>query len=258
MSAPRIFTADYYERMRRLEDGGWWNAAMRDAAAMLLEHADLPESGTLLDIGCGSGQTMAWFEAENPGWETTGVDVAPEGLTAARALGLKSVYSASALQLPFRDESVDLVITLDVIQHLPLDGGDDTALREIRRVLRPGGLLLLRTNGQAFPRTSPDAAFNFRKYRTSELRPKLEAAGLEVVRLSRINALLGLAEIPRELRAGRAEGAGYHGILATPSQRGAGAVLKRWWVRQEGRAVRAGWRLPTGRTILALCRRPAK
>lgn len=151
MSAPRIFTADYYERMRRLEDGGWWNAAMRDAAAMLLEHADLPESGTLLDIGCGSGQTMAWFEAENPGWETTGVDVAPEGLTAARALGLKSVYSASALQLPFRDESVDLVITQDVIQHLPLDGGDDTALREIRRVLRPGGLLLLRTNGQAFP-----------------------------------------------------------------------------------------------------------
>jgi hypothetical protein len=75
------------------------------------------------------------------------------------------------------------------------------------------------------------------------------------VRLSRINAVLGLAEIPRELRARWASRtAGYHGLLAEPRSRGAADRLKRWWLGVEGRAVARGVRLPVGRTILSLCR----
>ena len=61
MTAPRIFTPEYYARMRELETSGWWNAAMRDVAAMLLNDVQLPASGTILDVGCGSGQTLTWF-----------------------------------------------------------------------------------------------------------------------------------------------------------------------------------------------------
>jgi hypothetical protein len=120
-------------------------------------------------------------------------------------------------------------------------------------VLRPGGHLLVRTNAQAFPMTRDDAGYNFHKYRPEELSAKLDAAGFGVVRLSRVNALLGLAEIPRELGARRREGAGYHGILSAPIAGNSWpGRLKRRWLRFEGGLVAAGWRLPLGRTLLGL------
>ena len=252
MTSPKIFTPEYYARMRANEAGGWWNAGMRAAAALLLERARLPATGTVLDVGCGSGQSIAWFLVAHPGWRAAGLDVALYGLRAARALGA-GVSRASALALPHPAASADLVITFDVIQHLPLTSGDSTALAEMRRVLRPGGWLLLRTNAQAFPHTRDDPAFAFRKYRPGDLEAKLTGAGFQVDRLSRINALPGLAEIPRELRARRRHGDGYHGILATPRPRRPLDRLLEGWLQLEGRAVRRGWRLPMGRAILALC-----
>lgn len=253
--APRIFESEYYERMRSLEAGGWWNAGMRDACRLLLETAELPSRGLLLDVGCGSGQTMAWFRRLRPGWRSVGVDVAMEGLAAARRDGSR-VALASALALPLPDAAADLILTLDVLQHLPLDGGDRTALAEMARVLRPGGWLFLRTNAQAFPRTSDDPEHDFHRYRPGELRKRLAGAGLRVVRLSRLNALLGLAEIPRELAALRRDGDAYHGILAEPPEEaGRADRAKRAWLRWEARLVREGVRLPLGRSIVALCRR---
>lgn len=254
MSAPRIFTAEYYERMRTLEAGSWWNAGMRDVATGLLALADLSRTGCALDVGCGSGQTMAWLAMLLPGWRVIGIDVSADGLRAARAAG-QSVSKGSALAIPQMTGSVDLIVCLDVLQHLPLGGGDETALAEARRVLRPGGWLFVRTNAQAVPRTADDPEANFHKYQVGELKAKLERAGFAVRRVSRVNALLGLAEIPRELRAHRSDGNRYHGILAKPETvDGRWDAVKRSWLRCEGRAVRAGVRLPMGRTIVALAR----
>ncbi len=241
--------------MRDLESGSWWNAAMRDIAALLLELAPLPSSGVLLDIGCGSGQTMEWFRRGRPAWRAIGLDLAPEGLTAARARGITEIMRASALVLPIRSESVDLVVTLDVLQHTPLGGGDAAMLAEIVRVLKPGGHVFVRTNAQAFPHTPDDPVFHFHKYVPAELDSKLASAGLRVIRLSRVNALLGVAEIPREFRARKQEHS-YHGILAHPRAESRLMFrLKRGWLRFEGWAVRHGVKWPFGRTIVALCRR---
>lgn len=255
MTGPRIFTPEYYERMRRLEAGGWWNAGMREVASLLLGVGDLPEEGRVLDVGCGSGQTLEWFLGERPGWKGAGVDVSLHGLVAGRSAGVPGLVAGSGLALPVAAGWADLVVCLDVLQHLPLEGGDEVALREMRRALKPGGLLLVRTNAQAFPPTEPDPVHDFRKYEPKELGGRLDGAGFEVLRLSRANALLGLAEIPRELAATRREGKGYHGILARPN--GGRSVLDRWkrrWLALEGRAVAAGWRLPMGRSLMALCR----
>src|SRR5262245_42741687 len=151
MTGPRIFTPEYYERMRQLEGGSWWNAGMRDVAARLLERATLPPRGLMLDVGCGSGQTMSWFTGMYPGWRAMGLDVAWDGVAAAYRADVGLVCVASALTLPLPDRSIDLAITLDVVQHLPLEGGDERALAELRRVVKPGGYLFVRTNAQAFP-----------------------------------------------------------------------------------------------------------
>ena len=49
MSAPKIFTEEYYERMRELEEASWWNAGVRDTAVLFLDRVELPERGKLLD-----------------------------------------------------------------------------------------------------------------------------------------------------------------------------------------------------------------
>jgi SAM-dependent methyltransferase len=166
------------------------------------------------------------------------------------------VCCASTLNLPVADSTVDLVISLDVLQHLPLDGGDTTALAEFFRVLRPGGTLLVRTNAQSFPHTREDKEFSFRKYEPEELRGRLSATGFEILTLGRCNAVPGLAEIPRELRAHRSGREGYHGVLAELRQESAVAHrLKRAWLRLEGSALAAGLSLPLGRTLFALCKK---
>lgn len=255
--APRIFSDDYYERMRRLESGSWWNAGMRDIAATILQRAALPASGRLIDVGCGSGQTISWFTETRPGWKAAGVDIAEEGVTAAKSAGL-AVVTGNALELPFASSSADLVITLDVLQHLPLPAGDVECLRDVRRVLRPGGFLFARTNCQSIPRTTEDPSNSFRKYEPEQLREKLEQADFDVRLLSRANAVLGLAEVARELRATRREGSGYHGLLAVPGQPGGLAYsAKRAMLRVEAELIGAGAGLPFGRSIVALCRKPA-
>lgn len=254
MTAPKIFESSYYTHMAELERSSWWNAGMRDLAARLLGGVKLPSEGTLLDVGCGSGQTMSWLRRLLPGWNAVGVDVALDGLHAARDGGGEHVLAASALELPFPDASFDLVITLDVLQHLPLNGGDVMALREIRRVLRPEGVLFVRTNAQALPRIADDATYNFHKYKSAELRHKLASAGFRVHRLGRVNALLGLAEIPRELRALGASHGGYAGLISTVPKVGAAWRIKRTWLGIEGRLLAAGLSLPLGRTHIALAR----
>jgi SAM-dependent methyltransferase len=252
--APKIFAPEYYARMRALEEGAWWNAAMRGVAGRLLARAGLAREGVMLDVGCGSGQSMRWFRSIRPGWRTIGFDVSRDGLRAARQGGGETVVAASALRIPLPSRSVDAVVTLDVLQHLPLGGGDATALSEIWRVLRSGGVVLVRTNAQAIPHTPDDPRHDFHKYTGQELRRKLEAAGFDVVVLGRLNSLLGLAEIPRELRARRADGAGYHGLLSPVPRRGSAWRLKHAWLSLEGTLAARGVALPLGRTLLALGR----
>jgi len=257
VTLPPIFTPEYYAHWRDFEARHWWTAGMRDVASILFEWVGLPPRGLLLDVGCGSGQGMAWFSGLRPEWRRVGIDPGMVALQAAADLGRHQVIRGSGTALPFPTASVDAVISLDVLQHLPLDGGDRAALSEMHRVLKPGGHLFVRTNVQAFPRVPDDAEAVWHKYEPEELHAKLEGAGFAVLRLSRINALLGLAEIPKEIwRALRPRRHSSYEIVARAHERRlprAGG-LKRAWLRVEGRAVRDGMRLPTGRSLVALCR----
>ena len=257
-SAPQIFSPEYYARMRDLEAGAWWNAGMRDIAAALLAKADVPYRGLMIDAGCGSGQTMSWFLTSYPTWESYGCDVAIEGVTAAAASHLR-VAQADVMNLPLPRSVADLVVSFDVIQHLPLDRGDLRALGEFFRALKPGGYLLLRTNAQSWPHSVDDPTNNFRKYSPALLRERLDQSGFEIDFLSRANALLGLAEIPREAKASRETGHGYHGILADAGrQSGLGRSLKRGMLRAEGVAIANRMKLPFGRSIVALAHKPER
>jgi ubiquinone/menaquinone biosynthesis C-methylase UbiE len=102
---------------------------------------DSDTSGELLDVGCGGGQLIAWLAAEYPGAQISGLDLSPEQTARASKRTAQygervQVYEGSALEIPFKSNRFDVVISVASIKHWP---DRQQGMREIMRVLRPGG-----------------------------------------------------------------------------------------------------------------------
>ena len=137
----QAYTMGYSEEFLQLLDRR--NAA--NCAAYLLP---LLERGMrLLDLGCGPGSiTVGLANAVNPG-EVYGVDMEESQIDLARAAAIAGGHSnvtfqvGNALELPFEDGFFDVVHTHAVVMHIP---DTDGVLKEIKRVLKPGGVLASR------------------------------------------------------------------------------------------------------------------
>jgi SAM-dependent methyltransferase len=100
---------------------------------------------SLLDVGCNVGAFLQHCRDCYPGLELAGVEINPSALEAARANApWAELHHAGGEALPFADGRFDCVTCVEVLEHIP-DGLRGPALAEMRRVLRPGGRLVLRT-----------------------------------------------------------------------------------------------------------------
>jgi SAM-dependent methyltransferase len=99
----------------------------------------LVPAGRVLDVGCGTGR---FLNSLPPGYERVGVDVSDAMLDRAREKGIE-VALASGGELPFEDDSFDLVTTFAVLHHLIDRELVRTTLREIARVVKPGGAAIV-------------------------------------------------------------------------------------------------------------------
>ncbi len=97
----------------------------------------------IIDVGCGDGSALAVAAGQNPAHRLAGVDWSASALEQARARGLTVLRGGVAAPgLPIADGAADVVIMSELIEHLV---DPDGAVAEVRRVLRPGGSLLLST-----------------------------------------------------------------------------------------------------------------
>lgn len=97
----------------------------------------LEPGSTVLEIGCGAGELLQRIAKR--GLVARGVENSPHAVAGARALGL-DVYQGTLAEAHLEDASVDAVILKHVIEHLP---SPSATLKEIHRVLRPGGYVVL-------------------------------------------------------------------------------------------------------------------
>jgi SAM-dependent methyltransferase len=184
-SLPQEMQEHTYPIMYRIEETHWWFAGRRRIISGFVEHicSTLEKRPPhILDVGCGTGANLELLACYG---EAEGVDVSPEALAFCRERGLQNVRQGEAEHLPYADASFDLVTGLDVVEHLD----DDAAgLREMRRVLRPGGRALLFVPAFMFLwGVQDDISHHRRRYTLKELTETVSAAGLEVERATYAN-----------------------------------------------------------------------
>lgn len=174
-----------YPIMFRIEQSHWWYTGRRKILENFVE--DICRRVTdrrprILDVGCGTGANLLMLSKYG---DAEGVDISEDALAFCRERGLEKVKLGAAENLPYDDDTFDLVTALDVVEHLD----DDLAgLREMRRVLRPGGRVLLFVPTFMFLWGLQDDVSNHRRrYRMPELRRVLERAGFEVERTTYAN-----------------------------------------------------------------------
>jgi SAM-dependent methyltransferase len=150
--------------------------------------------------------------------------------------------------MPFADASFDLVTCLDVIEHTP---DDRCTLRELRRVTRPGGTLVVTVPAyQALWSAHDVVNGHYRRYRVPELRAAAQEAGWCHVRDSYFNALLlAPAAVVRLTRRRSGPDSGCSELGLTPSWLNG---LLEWPLRAEAAMLRGGARLPFGLSLMAV------
>ena len=117
--------------------------ARRQARMLAGMLRDVTGPAVIVDLGCGDGSALAIAAEHNPAHRFAGIDWSGDALRQAQAAGLTVVRaSVSGGSLPVADGAADVVIMSELIEHLV---DPDGAIAEIRRVLRPGGSLLLST-----------------------------------------------------------------------------------------------------------------
>jgi SAM-dependent methyltransferase len=175
-----------YQAEAEHEQHHWWFRGRRRLLAGLLGGLDLPARARVLDVGCGTGANAEVLAA--PGRFTVGLDPSALALALARPGGHRAVLRGDGAALPFGDRSFDLVCALDVLEHLD---DDAAAARELHRVLRPGGALVVFVPALRLLWGRQDEVSNHRRrYGRRQLGDLVTAAGLAVVRLTFFNTLL--------------------------------------------------------------------
>ncbi|MGI8469846.1 MAG: methyltransferase domain-containing protein [Pyrinomonadaceae bacterium] len=177
-----------YAIMNRVENSHWWYVGRRAILESFLERIsnELRIKVTnhelrILDVGCGTGGNLEMLEKFGA---AEGVDVSDEALEFCESKGL-TAHRGLAEELPFANESFDVVTALDVVEHLD----DDIAgLSEMHRVLKRGGKTLVFVPAFMFLWGVQDDVSNHRiRYTKKQIVERLEKSGFEIERATYAN-----------------------------------------------------------------------
>jgi SAM-dependent methyltransferase len=245
-----MMNAAEFANIAAAEHDFWWYEGMRRILFSLLDPlARARPIRTVLDAGCGTGFNARTLE-QRYGWHVYPLDLQMEGLAYAQAQGIERLVQGDVTALPFRTGAFDAVVSLDVMVHLPR-GLELRALREMSRVIVPGGLLIVRVAAFDFLRSRHSEFTTERqRYTAGRLVPAVAETGIHLLRSTYANTLL----LPIAFAKFR---------IWEPLTRGApvsGVQLVAPWLNRllmfplsaESRWLGAGLNLPLGQSLIVI------
>ena len=261
VDVPQIFEPDYYQRLYEIEEHHGWAQGLRDAMDALLQPVMNGKRLRALDIGCGTGYLLEYLQRYPLDGAVVGIDISSHALQFCQQRGANDLAIASATQVPFPTASFDLIICIDTIQHLTPAGADLVAIKEFARLLRPGGLLYLRTNSALGHRPLEGADPNqYRRYRLTELKKMIDQADMHALRATYLNAIPGFWAMLREYtqishRKVRAIGPGLSIQLHPPEKAWLNRAIYRTLAFEAWMIGKARFNLPFGHSTAVLARK---
>ncbi|NOZ01069.1 MAG: class I SAM-dependent methyltransferase [Deltaproteobacteria bacterium] len=174
-----------YEVMASVEDGHFWFVGTRAIVKDAFVRAGLRRDHRVLDIGCGTGGTMRALDGAA---DFVGLDVSLKAARLAFRRTGNPIMAGSAVAPPFLDESFDCVLALDVFEHIE---DDLSAIRQVRRILRPGGVLIATVPCHPFLFSEHDEALHHvRRYTRKGFVDLLNSVGMRTERVTWTNTIL--------------------------------------------------------------------
>jgi SAM-dependent methyltransferase len=234
------------------EERHWWFLGRREIVLSLVDSfARSRGRPAILDIGCGAGGTLR--ELEDRGF-AVGVDISHRAIDFCRRRGCRRLVRGGDGDLPFASASFDLVIALDLIEHID---DDRAALAEYRRLLKTGGMLLLTVPAYRWLWSWHDTVNRHRRrYTFGSLRKVITAAGLIPGRISYfcffLFPLVALFRILEKILA-RAIGYRREDLAFRVPPGPVNRLLAAIFASERRRLARSGF--PFGSSLLALARR---
>lgn len=177
-----------YNSIFHLEETHWWYKALRNLIFSEIDNFALKkERPAILDAGCGAGTTLRGLGGYG---QAVGIDISGEALKYCGKRGLRGILKASVNQIPFQDESFDVVVCIDVLYHKQVVN-DQAALGEVYRVLKKGGFFIGHLPAHNYLKRGHDEVVHTRhRYTTAELQKKLKISRFKIIKLTYRNALL--------------------------------------------------------------------
>jgi len=246
--APGVPT-DWYRRIAEAEESHYWYRGMEAITVALLGdrmYANL----RVLDAGCGAGGFIRFLLDKGRFARAAGVDLATAAIDfASQRVPEADLRAARLTDLPFQSGSFDLAVSNDVLQHID-ESEIDASLTEIRRVLTPGGSLLVRTNGSRRLRVERT---DWRAYDRKTLGGQIAAAGFDIERLTYANLVQSLVASALG-RAPHAPTDKRHGVPSVEQGALRRTIGLRLLQAEASWLVRPGRSLPFGHTLVVLAK----
>ncbi len=245
--------AEDFDLLYSLEEKYWWFAAMRQITDTITARELQTPKLRILDAGCGTGFNLGYYGSGN-GRDIYGLDITKEALDWVKERGFHKISQASVTEIPYKSETFDLVFSFDVLQQLPNEI-NESGIREMQRVLKPGGHLFVRVAAFEWLRSSHDEELHtMHRFTRQELAEKLQRAGFDLEWSSYANGFLFPVILMRRFLKHAGIG---KGTDVRPLPRGLGWLdsIFRTVLSKEALWFKSGRRLPFGLSVICYARK---
>lgn len=175
----------HYETLYVSEQYHWWYRVRRELIHVFIKKYKGVSNISILDVGCGTGGLL--LELKKYG-QVFGLDFSEDAVNFCKSRGVDDVKVGVIESIPHPDNSFDVVLAMDVLEHV---SDDVKGILEIKRVLKPGGVAIIFVPTFMFLwGVTDDISYHFRRYTGMEVSERVRGVGFSILFSTYFNFIL--------------------------------------------------------------------